>query len=253
MKIPLLLLGCFLFSHLALALPKYGPNAVPLSRRTNLEYFQKNPAPDFWALMPYYTGQKLGQQCSAATFTMVLNAARVGRELSSGDPLVTLDSLLEKYTDDRYRSAMTASLRNPHIVTAADVHSRRLAEVLTIALKKIGVATPATQVEYRLVDRKDLPKSRQTFHESLVTNEKSADDFLIVSSFYQGVLTGDPEGGSHVAVVGAYDATRKLVLLMDPDREWYEPYWSPEEKVFDAIADPRYAADNSGWIYAQVR
>src|SRR4051812_38979918 len=96
-----------LFTSTALALPKYGPNAVPLSKRSNVEYFQKNPAPDFWALVPYYLGQSSGQQCSAANLVMILNAARKDQVLTSADELVTLNSLFEKYTDEQYKKFMT--------------------------------------------------------------------------------------------------------------------------------------------------
>ncbi len=45
-------------------------------------------------------------------------------------------------------------------------------------------------------------------------------------NFLQSELTGDPEGKvGHVAVVGAYDEKNSRVLILDPDREYYEPYW----------------------------
>jgi hypothetical protein len=87
----------------------------------------------------------------------------------------------------------------------------------------------------------------------LVKNEKSADDFIVLS-FVQGILTGDPEGMlAHVAPVGAYDEKKHLVLVMDPDRKWYGPYWSPEDKVFDSIADSRSDADHPSWIYVKIK
>ena len=75
----------------------------------------------------------------------------------------------------------------------------------------------------------------------------------MIISFVQGILTGDPEGGAHVATIGAYDEKRKLVLLFDPDREWYGPYWSPESKVFDSILDPRSDYAAPGWIYVRFK
>jgi hypothetical protein len=62
-------------------------------------------------------------------------------------------------------------------------------------------------------------------------------------------LTGDPEGGGHVAVIGAYNAENRQVLILDPDREWYEPYWSPLESVFQSIKNPKSDFSKPGWIH----
>jgi len=102
------------------------------------------------------------------------------------------------------------------------------------------------------VDEKDLSRSRKAFHEALLRDEKSSDDFIVIS-FEQGDLTGDPEGGAHVSVVGAYDSRTARVLVLDVDREWYGPYWSPESKVFDVIADRRSDSVAPGWIYVKFR
>ena len=76
--------------------------------------------------------------------------------------------------------------------------------------------------------------------------------FLILN-YTQGILTGDPEGMvGHIAAIGGYDVKRKLVLILDPDRQWYEPYWSPEDKVFEALADSRSDAA-PGYIYFKIR
>jgi Phytochelatin synthase len=41
------------------------------------------------------------------------------------------------------------------------------------------------------------------------------------------VLTGDWDG-PHISPIGAYDRDARQVLIMDVDREWYVPYWSPD-------------------------
>ena len=63
------------------------------------------------------------------------------------------------------------------------------------------------------------------------------------------ILTGDPEGPAHVATVGAYDEKSRSVLVLDPDREWYEPYWTSVDALFEAIADPSSDSEKkAGWI-----
>lgn len=230
--------------------PKYGPNAIPLSLKTNQEYFKKNDASDFWALIPYYVPQETGSGCSAAAFTTVLNAARSVKSLTSDDPLVTFRSLAEKHTDDRYKKTILGGF-NKETFDRSNVAIAKHHEALSLAVKNLGLQTPSTKIELNVVDPKNPAKSKKTFHDALVKNEKSADDFMIIN-FLQGDLTGDPEGPGHVAVIAAYDAKKKLVLVLDPDREWYEPYWAPEDKVFDSVANPR-SDPRPGWIYYRAR
>jgi hypothetical protein len=253
MKAPLsLFVVSFLLAFTnAWALPKYGPNAEPLASGAGLEYFKSHKAPDFWALVSYYLPQESDSGCSAANFAMVLNAARDVGKMSSSDKLVTIHSLLEKYTDPRYSAAMSGKISLEKLDHSI-VSNANLAKVLQAALKSSGAAMPTTHVDAVAVDEKNLDKSKAAFHDALVQNEKSADDFIVIS-FVQGILTGDPEGGAHVATIGAYDEKRKSVLIFDPDREWYGPYWSPESKVFEAIADPRSDYASPGWLYVKIR
>lgn len=241
------------FAHAA---TKYGAFAEPLSARTHDAYFKKKPAPDFWALIPYYTGQTSGQQCSAASLVMVLNAMRVGKPLTADEPLITIVTFLEKYVDAPYRKFMTLNLSTMDILAAiargemdrSVIGSKNLARILGFAIEKLELKKPETRVELVLIDRANIEKSRRAFHEALIKNEKSARDFIVLSSFVQGTLTSDPEGPPHVAPIGAYDAEKRSVLILDPDREWYEPYWVSEDKVFEAIVDPRSDHANPGWI-----
>ena len=81
-----------------------------------------------------------------------------------------------------------------------------------------------------------------TIREALAANEASDRD-LILMYFNQGVLTGDWDG-PHISPIGAYDREAGQVLIMDVDREWYVPYWSPDEKLLDAMLKP--APDEHG-------
>lgn len=237
-------------SKLSIASTKYGPKAVPLSLNTNPTYFKKNAAPDFWALIPYYVGQETKSGCSAAAFTTTLNAARTVKGLTSDTPLVTFRSLAEKYTDDRYKKTILGGFSLEKF-DRSNVAIKKHWEVLKIAVHNLGLENEGTQIDLHVIDPKNLNASRKLFHEKLIENEKSANDFIIIN-FLQADLTGDPEGPGHVAVIGAYDAAKKLVLVLDPDREWYEPYWSKEEDVFQAVIDPK-SDPSPGWIYYRVR
>jgi hypothetical protein len=90
------------------------------------------------------------------------------------------------------------------------------------------------------------------FRALLVENERSADDVVLVY-YSQGMVTGDWDG-PHVSPLGAYDATRDRVLVMDVDREWHVPYWTTTETLFNAMLKPTSAehgvleGELGGWV-----
>jgi hypothetical protein len=88
----------------------------------------------------------------------------------------------------------------------------------------------------------------------LADNEESDQDFLI-ANFLQSSLTGDPEGSvGHFAPVAAYDARLGRVLILDPDRQWYEPYWVSDQTLLAGMAtkDPQ-AKRARGYLWIHPR
>jgi hypothetical protein len=209
-------------SSLALAArPKYGPDATLLAG--SHEFINESPAPDYWALSPYYVGQQTDSACSLATVAMIVNAARAGQRLSADDELATQSGLLKRLHNPAWERAVAAD--------GDGVSLEELKPLLEASLKAFGVRR-ATVEATRLADAS--AGARERLHKALVENEKSAQTF-IVANFLQGVFTGDAQVG-HFAPVGAYDEKRKRVLIMDPDRKWYEPYWVPEETFLKGMA-----------------
>jgi hypothetical protein len=200
--------------------PKYGPLATPLSR--SHDYLREAPAPDFWALMPYYDAQREDSYCSVASLAMVMNAARAGLELGADDPLVTQEGLLERTASDAWRGCVGPGGRG--------VTLDQLALFALAALRAYGFADGTVEVAH--VD--DARAAAGAVHRALVENERSSADF-IVANFLQGAYTGDAPAG-HIAPVAAYDAARRRVLILDPDRRWYEPYWVSEETFVAGMA-----------------
>lgn len=197
--------------------PKYGPEATTLS--LSHDFFKKNAGPDFWAVSPYYLPQQDDKSCSIASVAMVTNAIRVGQKLTADDELVTQKGLMKRVKDSLWEKYVG---EKGHGVPLDD-----LAELVKASLQAYGVDA-AQRVEVQTIHVDDLsPKTKASVHRALVENEKGSSDFII-ANFLQGVYTGDAEVG-HIAPVGAYDAKTKRVLVMDPDRQWYEPYWVSEE------------------------
>ncbi len=225
--------------------PKYGPEATPISR--SHDYLQKAAAPDYWALSPYYLPQKTGGSCSVASVAAVMNGLRSGKALTADDELVTEDSLLKKVGDKDWsaRVGMGGILSAVTTGGVGGLTLDLLGKNVEKALKAYGIGDAKVEVVH--VDHADAATLAK-WKETLVTNEKSAQDFIIVN-MEQGKLTGDT-GGGHISPIGAYDAKTGRALVMDVDRQWYEPYWVSAKVLLDAMAtQDSESKRNRGYVW----
>lgn len=202
--------------------PKFGPDAVPVTAAN--DYLRSSPAPDYWKLAPFYLPQATGSACSVASVAMALNFLR-GLPPGAEDPLVTSAALLAAVADPSWdeRSAEDgAGLRFDELVAATEA-----------ALRAYGIEGVTVET-FRPTDAgvDNLARLRAI----LSVNEASDRDVVLVY-FNQGVLTGDWDG-PHISPLGAFDAARGRVLVMDVDREWYVPYWSRDAKLLEAMVRP---------------
>jgi len=212
--------------------PKYAASATRLSQ--SHEYLEKHAAPDFWSLIGYYIAQKDEGACAPASLSMVLNAMRSGTELRSKDRLITQQELYSKI--DIFKEGGDPG--------TFGVGLEGIGRILAKAMKLNSIQGWS----YEVVRAEASPEWKKKLHELLVKNEKSKDDFLI-ALFLQGTYTGDSEGnkGGHFAPVGAYDGKR--VLILDPDREWYEPYWISEELFFRGMTAMADTTKRGGYLH----
>jgi hypothetical protein len=223
-----LALGLALAAPSALALegkPKLGPDAVPITQ--DHAYLRQAPAPDYWAMAPYYLPQFTTSACSVASVAMAINVAR-GLPASAEDTLVTQTGLLEAVGDAGWTAKGAEGGDGVRFAELVQAVERGLAAYdiagYTVESFKPADAGPASLAELQAI---------------LAANEASAEDVLLVY-FNQGVLTGDWDG-PHVSPLGAYDAATNRVLVMDVDREWYVPYWASAEKLLAAMLKPTSA------------
>jgi hypothetical protein len=195
--------------------PKYGPTATRLYHAR--EFIKRNPAPDYWALSPYYLPQQDARSCSLAAAAMVVNAARSSLDLFADDELITQKGLLEKVNLPIWKQGVGEGGRG--------IMLDDFAPVIEASLKAHGFKNATVT----LIHAESTPEFKKKVHADLVQNEKSASDFII-ANYLQSEFTGDPEGAvGHYAPVAAYDSKGKKVLVFDPDRQYYEPYWVSEE------------------------
>ena len=202
--------------------PKYGPTATRLFQSN--DYVRKNKAPDFWALISYYLPQYTGASCSLASVTMVLNAARAHQALTASDELATEKNVLKKQPNDHWFKAVGEKGGGGANLDQAKTY-------LEDALKSFGISATVEAIH-----SDGAEATKKLIHARLKENEKSDHDFII-ANFLQSEFTGDPEGAiGHLAPVAAYDEKNKKVLIMDPDREYYEPYWVSEDTFMKGIS-----------------
>jgi hypothetical protein len=213
---------------LSFAKPKYGPKiaprAVPLSQDSS--YFRSQNAPDFWALISYSVPQFSGAACSVASVSAVINAARARTALTSNDKLVVQEELLKKVkVADWEKRIRGGTLSPPRGVTLES-----LREVTEGALKAYGISYERVELLRFEGDPKEELRRLETILEE---NERSTRDFVI-ANFLQSTMTDDSATG-HISPIGAFDRARKRVLVLETDREWYEPYWVSSETLLQGL------------------
>jgi hypothetical protein len=203
------------------AKPKLGPDAVSVER--SHAYLRRHAAPDFWRLGPYYVPQITGSACSVAAIAMLLNALR-GLPAHNDDPLVTQEAVLQAVASEawtRQTAENGGGVSFAEFVSYLHLSLDAFHLDAEVEVLKPGDNSPATLAELRRV---------------LSANERTDRDIALVY-FNQGVLTGAWDG-PHISPIGAYDAARRRVLIMDVDRQWYIPYWASDEKLLAAMLRP---------------
>jgi STE24 endopeptidase len=200
---------------------KYGPDATPLS--LSHEYFRNHDSTQFWAMIPYYAPQQTGSSCSAAAATLLINGARAGKTLSSDEPLATESKVIQKSKQSGWKFSLS--------IMGRGVNLDHLGPYLESSLKAYDIQPISVETVHA---NKDSTEIRAKIHQMLIESEKNPKHFIL-ANFIQGVYTGDSPTG-HYAPIGAYDSEKKRVLILDPDREWYEPYWVSEEVFFNGMA-----------------
>lgn len=206
-----------LLSFSAQAVPKFGKTAVPLS--SDAGYFGGRKS-DFWKLIPFYSGQATDKDDAAASIAMVLNALKADESGDTKDQNYDSASVLKKIPGLKKKGGSIDAV----------------GDALTQYFETEGEHTASVE----RFDGKDSKAEMKRLQKLLTKNEKSPKDFII-ANFLQAVTTGNRAATvGHFAPIGAFDANKKRVLLLDPDRKNYLPYWVPLDKFFDGMntSDP---------------
>jgi hypothetical protein len=192
--------------------------------REDSAYLRQAPAPAYWALAPYYVGQCTECACSLASAVMVVNAARANQTRGAGSKLITQQALLDAVGSDGWRDEVGHD-------DGRGVGLAHLATLLGASLK--AVDAPAAEIQtvpLRQGTEADLAAFRRVLRDS-----EAGPGRFIIANYYMAAVIGDGDYG-HFSPIGAYDATRDRVLMLDVYRVELEPYWVPVERLFAGMA-----------------
>ncbi|WOI29744.1 MULTISPECIES: phytochelatin synthase family protein [Sulfitobacter] len=205
--------------------PKLGPNATSLPEET--DYLRQSSAPDYWAYSPFVKPQFSSSACSIAAVTAAVNGLR-GLPKLAEDTVLTQTTLLETLEDSTWAGLSAEGGDGVTFSQLVEYTDKTLA-ALDMADYQVETFKPTT------ADEATLEKLRAI----LAANESTAEDVLLIY-FNQGVVTGDWDG-PHVSLIGAYNAAKDRVLILEVDQEWYIPYWTSVPVLLEAMTKPTSA------------
>jgi hypothetical protein len=192
--------------------------------RDDSAYLRSAPAPAYWALAPYYVGQYTECACSLASAVMIVNAARGGQLRRAGSRTITQPDLLDAVDSSEWR----AEVSDDGGQGVGLLHLRALLEASLQVAGAVSASVEAVPLREGTTD--GLARFREILQES-----EARPGRFVIANYYMAAVIGDGDYG-HFSPVGAYDAARDRVLILDVYRVELEPYWVPVERLFAGMA-----------------
>lgn len=196
----------------------------------------------FAGLISSYVPQENEHACSVACMAMLINSLHARQYRSAGNDPVTQSLLLDKVGSATWKSAVGPE--------GDGVTLDELAGLVGLTLGTFGIKRfDVDVIHVNRVASAARSKTRQV----LTAASRSANHFLL-ANFLQGVYTGNPAGDGHYAPVAGYDAARRRVFILDPDRHSYGPYWISEERFLEGMATRDDSIDKSrGYVSIRIQ
>jgi hypothetical protein len=152
---------------------------------------------------------------------MLLNAVR-GVDRLPGKP-VSEANLLDMLDDAAWRAAVAQDGNGLSLTEFAAAMARALAccncGAWSIAIAPVTDAEAATR-ELR----------------AALTGMENGETAFAAANFHLDLFYGDRVDVGHFSPIGAYDAARDLVLMLDVYKKDYEPMWAPLTRLAKAMA-----------------
>lgn len=254
MKTSLFILAFALFQSSAFAsTPKYLEPTKPLS--ADHSYFERNSDTDFWQMIGFYRAQETMSSCSVATVVMVVNSILHEKDKTNESEL-TRHGLARPAKDKKVLFKMVKNAKWDK-ATKNGGGGTTLAELTSNIRGTLTTYKIDADVTKFGGEKKDAPGlTEKEVEELLIKNEDSRKNYL-VANFDQAILTGEYVSGAsygHIAPIGAYDKKNKRVLVLDPDRDWYEPYWVNLSQFVNALNSvDKGASTHRGLVFLELK
>jgi hypothetical protein len=197
------------------------PELIPL--RSDHAYLRGAPDSAYWSIAPHLIQQATDSSCSLATAAMLLNAVR-GRDgqLRIGEP-VSEASLLDRLGDAFWRDAV-----------AQDGNGLSLTEFAAAMTRALSTYECADKWSVTIAPITDAGEAVAGLRAALAAMERG--DGFVAVNFHLDLFYGDGVDVGHFSPVGAYDAARDRVLMLDVYKKDYEPMWAPLPRLANAMA-----------------
>lgn len=199
---------------------RYVPGVVTLAQ--SHEYIKKHEAPTYWKMSPFYIGQQTGSSCSLASSTILVNTVQSKNLIYANYHMATENGLLERTHDKLWAEWVKTG--------GIGATLNQMKELIPKALNAYGIKNYRIEVVHVNQISKEI---QDKLHRALIENEKSGRSFIVVN-FDHSIFTNSESVG-HFSPVGAYDAEKKRVLIMDTYRRDFEPYWVPEDLLLKGM------------------
>jgi hypothetical protein len=212
---------------------------IPL--RMDHAYLRGAPDSAYWSIAPHMIQQCTDSSCSLATAVMQINAVR-GREghLRIGEP-VSEACLLSRLGDAAWQAAVAQDGNGLSLTEFAAAMERAL-------LSYECAGTWSVTIE--LVT--DADAATADLRAALIAMENGNRGFA-AANFHLDGLYGDGVDVGHFSPIGAYDAARDLVLMLDVYKKDYEPMWAPLPRLAQAMATLSKTGEPRGYALVKPR
>lgn len=230
--------------------PKYGPDSSPWGVPVwkDNAYFRTpdSQSSDFWLLVGYYFPQPNDYSCSAGALTPVINAALTTLPRTEDSPVISPQKLIAAVKEGNWQERVSDKgfLPSGASTLVHGVEFDKFPQIVQAAFRHFGLKdAQARAIRMETADGEALT----TLRRDLQSNEGNPRNFIL-ADIDQGKFNGGEEAG-HWVSVGAFDAGTDRVLIFDPDREDYEPYWIPMETLAAAMATlDKSSNQNRGYV-----
>jgi hypothetical protein len=204
---------------------------VPLNSKEGRSLLQESKAQEsFWSLSQFYSAQPDLASCSVASCTMVLNALPLKRPVSKPHGPYKL------FTPDNFFTREVEAV----VPRSTVLHSGMDLNQLARSLKSYPI-----EVQCIFASDSTITQFRQTLSKALLL----PDSHILVN--FDRKKIGQP-GGGHISPIGAYNAEKDLVLILDTANYKFPWVWVKIERLWDAMAGAVDPSSNRSRGYVVV-